>query len=345
MTLQVAGRLREAGQDHRIAVLGELDRSFVRSLGATEVPIWAARFPDQGLSSGLATILRLARLAMRERFDLLQGHAFRSSVAAGVAGRLVGVPAVATLHRIYYRRLERWLDPLLQHLWHSVVVDSCAVRDALMAEAGIRRTPIEVIPNFVGDEFFAAEGEPPAENGQFTILMAAHFTPVKGHRFALEALARLERSRPGEAELVLLGDGPLLGECEAQVSALGLERAVRFLGRRDDLGRWLRRADVVILPSLWEGFGVVLAEGMAAGKPAVAFDVGGASEVIVDGETGFLTPLGDAGALTHALERLRDDAALRERMGRAGRRRAETYYTASRVATSYQRFYERVSAA
>jgi L-malate glycosyltransferase len=266
-------------------------------------------------------------------------------VAAGMAGRLVGVPAVATLHRIYYPALERRLDPLLQHLWQSVVVDSRAVRDVLMAEAGIRRTPIEVIPNFVSDEYFASDEEPSAENGPFTILMAAHFTPVKGHRFALEALARLERARPGEAQLVLLGDGPLLGESKAQVSALGLEGAVQFLGRRDDLGRWLRRADAVLLPSLWEGFGVVLAEGMAAGKPSVAFDVGGASEVIVDGETGFLTPPGDAEALADALERLRDDAALRERMGRAGRRRAEAHYTAGRVATSYERFYARVSAA
>ena len=89
---------------------------------------------------------------------------------------------------------------------------------------------------------------------------------------------------------------------------------------------------------------MVLAEGMAAGKPAVAFDVGGASEVIVDGETGFLTPPGHAEALADALERLRDDAALRERMGRAGRRRAEAHYTAGRVAKSYERFYARVSA-
>jgi glycosyltransferase involved in cell wall biosynthesis len=96
-----------------------------------------------------------------------------------------------------------------------------------------------------------------------------------------------------------------------------------------------------LLPSLWEGFGVILAEAMAFGKPAVAFDVGGAAEVIADGETGLLAPVGDATALATALSMLEADAGLRDRLGRAGRERVRRRYATDAVLDSYEAVYRR----
>ena len=344
MTLQLADQLRRAGHDHRVVVLGELDDAFVRSVGASSVPLYRIPLGDKGARSGLRAIRALAGIARRNGVDVLQGHAWRSSIAVGLAGVLAGVPAIATLHRVYYPAVERVLDRGLQKLWQGVVVDSEAVGDLLVSEVGIDQARVTVIPNFVAPHLFERAGaERRGGADHMVMLMAAHFTPVKGHRFALDALAQLERSAPGGAVLDMLGEGPLLDDCRQLAAELGVGHLARFHGRRSDLAAWLHRSDVVLLPSLWEGFGLVLAEGMACGKPAVSFRIGGASEVIVDGQTGFLTPPGDVRSLAAALERLRDEPVLREQMGRAGRERAARLFTLDRALTLYETLYEGVA--
>jgi glycosyltransferase involved in cell wall biosynthesis len=149
----------------------------------------------------------------------------------------------------------------------------------------------------------------------------------------------LENESSGRFEVDLLGDGPLLEATRASVRQASLSDAVHFHGSRFDLGEWLESADVVVLPSLWEGFGLILAEAAACAKPAVSFSIGGAAEVIADGETGFLVPPGDTGALARALARLHGDPALRRRLGRAARRRAATLYAIEPVLDSYEALY------
>lgn len=343
MTLRVAKEFRMRGDDHRVLSIGEIDRGFIDSVDAAEVPIDQLGAKDRGPSSTLRALRMLADQVDSFGPDLIQGHAWRSSVAAGLVGRLKGVPALATLHRIYYERLEKIGDRALQRLWQGVIVDSVAVKDLLEGQLGIRGSRVTVIPNFVSESLFGIEAEAPAQS-PVRILMAAHFTEVKGHRFALEAIAELERTNPGAVRLELLGEGPLLEPCRDLARRLGIEEVVRFHGRSSALRDWLSETQIVVLPSLWEGFGLILAEAMAAGRPAVSFRIGGAAEVIADGETGFLTPPGDVAGLTDALRSLVESYELRARMGEAGRRRAREKFSADRVLDSYFDLYEGVLA-
>jgi glycosyltransferase involved in cell wall biosynthesis len=335
MTLQVAKGLTLRGEDHRIAVLREVDMEFVAGLGAAGIPLY--RIDGRGGQPG--RLVQLARLARRLDVDLVQGHAWRSSVAAGLVARAASVPAIATLHRIYYARLEETLDRMLQRMWEAVIVDSNAVRDLLVQTVGMDTGRVKVIPNFVSEEVLRAGDAPRAERPAepLRLLMAAHFSEVKGHRFLLEALAELGDRRE-RFELDLLGDGPLLEEMQSLAARLGLADRIRFRGRRSDLSAWLSRADVVVLPSLWEGFGMILAEAAAFRLPAVAFGIGGAAEVVVDGETGVLVPPRDVAALAAALDRLLDPA-LRARLGAAARTRAERLYSPEGALDSYQALY------
>lgn len=342
MTLQVAGGLRARGDDHRIVALGEVDTTWIAGVDAA-VPVIPLSIADRDARSSAKALRGLARHLREVRPDIVQGHSWKSSVAAGLLGRALRLRTVATLHRVYYPRLERSADRIVQHAWDAVVVDSEAVRDLLAGSVAIDSGRIAVIPNFVAPEFFAMRAPQP-HSGVMRVLMAAHFTPVKGHITLLEALRGLRGMLAAPAIHVdFLGEGPLLEHAKSLVAAWGIEDLVTFHGRRSDLPRWMDAADAVVLPSSWEGFGMILAEGMAAARPVVACDVGGATEVVVDGATGYLTPVGDAHALSAALRRLMDEPATRVRLGAAGRRRARQHYGSGPVLDAYAGLYQRLA--
>jgi len=139
----------------------------------------------------------------------------------------------------------------------------------------------------------------------------------------LEAFAQVAHNHP-QARLVIVGDGPLRTELEARVNALGLADRVFLPGFID--GRWAMRGfDIFALPSEYEGFPYVLLEAMAEGLPIVATCVGGADQAIVDGENGFVVPVGDVIAFAGALDRLLSDEALRLSMGAQSRLRVKEF--------------------
>lgn len=168
-----------------------------------------------------------------------------------------------------------------------------------------------------------------APDGQFRpiVLFVGRLRAYKGIGFLLAAMARLD------AHLVIVGDGPEAGHLRAQARDLGVSDRVIFAGHLSDrdLPAAYHAADAFVLPSHLpsEAFGLVLVEAMASGLPVVCAELGtGTTEVVQDGETGLVVPPADSGALAAALGRLLGDEALRQRLGQAGRRRAEAQYSA-----------------
>jgi glycosyltransferase involved in cell wall biosynthesis len=151
--------------------------------------------------------------------------------------------------------------------------------------------------------------------------MLASLTPKKAPRVFLEAAALVRASVPA-ARFLVVGDGPLRGDLEARARELGLSDAVRFAGESDDVPGVLAGVSVSVLTSVKEGCSNIVLETMAAGRPMVATAVGGNPELIVDGVTGFLVPVGDARAVADRVVRLLSDTALAARMGEAARERA-----------------------
>jgi glycosyltransferase involved in cell wall biosynthesis len=160
----------------------------------------------------------------------------------------------------------------------------------------------------------------------FVLSVVARFEPAKGHEQLLAGLKVLQ-DLPGPPVVVLLaGTGEGEKRVRAEVERLGLEHAVRFTGYRNDIPDLLVASDAAVLTSLYEGIPRALMESMGAGLPVVATDVPGTRSLVVDGQTGFLVPLGDVAALADALQALRTDPELAEMLGRAGRQRIETEF-------------------
>ncbi len=153
------------------------------------------------------------------------------------------------------------------------------------------------------------------------VIVAARLISIKGHDLLLDSVARLAPEHP-RLKVWFAGDGPEKTALAAQIARLGLGERVQLLGFREDVPRLLRAADILCHPSRREGAPNAVLEGMVAGLPVAAAAAYGTAELVVHGDTGFLSPVDDEPALRSHLDRLLRDEALRRKMGRAGRARA-----------------------
>jgi glycosyltransferase involved in cell wall biosynthesis len=296
-----------------------------------------------------STILDAAAMLIRTvvfgRWDIVHTHMFLSSVVVTPLARLGGARAMGTTHRIYYGRLQPWIERLVAVLQERIVVDSNAVGEILRSRTHIPERKYVVIYNGIDVEEFR---DPPSQDAARSTLgisadavvvgEVAHLMPHKGQRHLIDALAPVLRER-ADVRLLLVGDGADRLALERQVEAQGVSPHVIFTGPRSDLASVLSAIDVLALPSTFEGFGIVQAEAMYLERPVVATNHGGSTEVVSDGDTGFLVPFGDVKQLRARLAELIDDPQLRLRMGASGRARVLDRFTAERMAGSYAALY------
>lgn len=224
---------------------------------------------------------------------------------------------------------------------HSAVV-STGLRDLLVAFGIARPERVSVIPH--GFDFSAVTYDTCGRKyrcapRQLTVI--GRLIPWKGHRFVLKVMPDLLRRFP-DLCLVVVGRGALEGDLRAQVRALGIEEHVRFEGYQRNVHDYMRASDVVLVPSLAEGFGVVTLEAWHNRKPVVAFDVPALNEIVRDGETGYLVPPFDTGALRDRIVRLLEDPAAARRMGEGGYRTLQTDYSIDRMTDATIAMYQGV---
>lgn len=170
------------------------------------------------------------------------------------------------------------------------------------------------------------------------ILAVGRLWKPKDYPTLLQAFARLVYAE-SDFQLIVVGDGPLLGDLEALAASLGLSERVRFLGVRHDIPEIMSACDIFVLSSAWEGFGLVVAEAMACERPVVATDCGGVREVV--GNAGFLVPPGDYKALSSALrDALAMSASEKASLGSLARCRVNEYFSLKVTAKSYLSVYK-----
>jgi colanic acid/amylovoran biosynthesis glycosyltransferase len=239
------------------------------------------------------------------------------------------------------------LFPLLVRAASRMLVVSESLRAelvALGAPAGrveVHRTGIDTA-RFAPDPAAAPRREP-------AIVMSGREVEKKGFRHGFAALARV-RAKGGRFRVLFhgTGNGPLREELVRSIAALGLGEVVETLAPDEPTANVLRRADLILAPSVTaadgdrEGLPTVLVEAAACGVPAVASRHAGIPELVVDGESGLLCAERDVAALAGALERLLDDAALRRRMGEAARERAVAGWDAERLLRRREEIYDEV---
>jgi len=300
-------------------------------------------------------LMRLRNWMISERANILHAHDFYAGLLGAAAGRLAGVRVIASHRhmRLSDRRAHDWGTRLTHRLAHRVLVNSEAIRDHLLSGGQVAPEKIVVIRNGLSEaaERAALDDDGRAkkraallrelnlDEGAKLIGLVARLQPVKGHRYFIEAASRVAAVEPN-AHFLLVGDGALRREIEDQAARLGVHDRVHLLGARKDAASIAAGFDVAALASLHEGLPNSVMEAMAAGTPVVATAVGGTTELVIDGATGFLAPPKDSGALAiRILEALRNPE-MSARMAAEGRRRALSQFGMRRMVESVERLYD-----
>jgi glycosyltransferase involved in cell wall biosynthesis len=261
-----------------------------------------------------------------------------------LAARLARQPAVGTA-QLFVEPASKMEAGLWLRLYHRIIAVSEDVRahyaedlrvprrKLLVAHNGLRIPPVRSTPRALRDAL--VQGRP-----GYVALTSARLHPQKGHAFLLAAAALVP-----DVTFVLAGDGPLRTQLERQARELGIANRCVFLGERSDIPDLLAAADLLVLPSLYEGLPLAVLEGMAAARPVIATAIGGTSEAIETERSGLLVPPSDPQALASAIRRVRSDPALAHRLAAAGRERVVREFSATATARIVMDVYDQVARA
>ena len=309
-------------------------------------------FEHQPYTLALAT--KMATVAETENLDLLHVHyAIPHSISAILARESLKpkryLPVITTLHGtdITLVGADRSYLPITRY--GIVQSDGVTAISHYLKEATkeiFQFADIEVIPNFVCQTDYARHPVEElrsslAPQGEPMLVHVSNFRPVKRPVDCIEILARVVK-KGINTRLVMVGDGSERTNVEHRARCLGVYEKCVFVGKQPNIVDYLSAADVLLLPSEQESFGLAALEAMACEVPVIASLVGGIPEVVTDGETGFLSEVGDVDKMADDAARLLSDATLRREMGKRARESAVSRYRTDIVIPQYIEFYERV---
>ena len=297
-------------------------------------------------------VVQLRRRLAAARPDLVHAHLEYSSVLAAAAVPAgSGVKVVLHLENDVYQRprLARLAVRLLVTRISGYIAISSGVRELASRAYGAGAGPMVVVPPGINVSRFDRARIDPAVTGVFrqgasrVVGTVGRLSRQKAVHVLLDATPQLLADDP-DTRILIVGDGPLRGALERQARRLGVSRAVTFLGHLRDVLPVYAAMDVFVLPSRYEGFGVVFLEAMASGVPVIGTRVVGSREAVDDGVTGLLVPPGDAPALASAVLRLLSDPELRNRIQSAAREKVLRDHTRERTASNTESFYRELIA-
>lgn len=305
---------------------------------------------------GLARLIRYLR---RERVDILHTHLFEPSAVGLVAAVLARTPhRVMTRHYSnYHTRIgKNWhvrMDQLCNRMSHAVIAVSQHTADHIVHEEGAPLEKVHVVVNGIDfSRIKVSNRDAPArlrqewsvEHGSL-LLVPARLHAEKGHTYFFQALPLIRKRLAHPVVALVAGAGPFEAAYREEVRSLGCEDIVRFLGFRGDLPDLIAAADLVVLPSVAEAFGIVLAEALYLGTPVVATRVGGIPEIVEDGVDGVLVPAADTHALGEAIVSLLANCQRRRTMGGVGRSKIVERFRFESMVRSYETLYEDIAKA
>jgi len=327
---------------------GVVERVTFHEVAAIDYPLF------EQSPHALALAVKQHEVAQRERLELLHVHyAIPFATTAWLAKQMMAderdLKIVTTLHGTDITLVGQ--DPSYFTITKfsiersdRVTAVSLYLREETYRAFGCQGCDVAVIPNFIS----TADYYPPppgARRHRFApadhkiLVHVSNFRPVKRIADVIRVFAGVRRAVP--ATLVLVGDGPDRDGAQTDVDRLGLAKDVRFFGKVDDVGDILRCADLFLLPSQSESFGLAALEAMACGVPVIASRAGGLPEVVTEGESGYLAPVGAVDEMTERAVAVLRDPALHERLRRGAAERA-LEFAADQVVPQYERLYESV---
>jgi N-acetyl-alpha-D-glucosaminyl L-malate synthase BshA len=311
-------------------------------------PLFEHQPYDLALATKMATVMRA------EKLDLLHVHyAIPHSISAILARESIKqkryVPVITTLHGtdITLVGADRSYLPITKYgLQQS---DGVTAVSRFLKQATIETfdfDEIEIIPNFICPNYYQRNFELPLRkkllaNGEKLLVHVSNFRPVKRPQDCVEIAAKV-REKGGNVRLIMVGDGPERSACEYRAEQLGIKEHTKFVGKRENIADYLAVADIFLLPSESESFGLAALEAQACEVPVIASRIGGIPEVVTDKETGFLSDVGDTEKMSNDVLKLVNDAEMHRTFGERSRQLAVSRYSATEIIPQYIKFYEKI---
>ena len=346
---EILTRLAGLGAEVEAILPAGLPCPQVSNLRVTRVPL---RRGYRWFVSNPVFVPYIAQVYRRRPFDLLRVHSLRFTGPAALAARhLLGlpVPVVAHHHHVEWDRWTNHVDQRVARRCDLIITGSRFARRQLISELGVGPERVEVVHNGVrrayrslprDDELAARLGVA----GRKVLLYLGSLKPRKNLGVLLEAfrLVLRERKHAHGVHLLLAGRGESEEALQRKAMQLGLQGAVSFAGfvPEGEKVAWYNLADIFVLPSRLEGFGLVAAEAMACGKPVVASRAGALPEVVADSETGILCDPDDPADFARAIVMLLEHPSLADAMGRAGLARVKSLFQWDETARRTLELYE-----
>ncbi len=347
--------LRQRGLDARLIILVERNepmREMVAAAKARGIPVQSIPI---GRDYDLPLLWRLRRALRHIKPDIVHTHLIHADLYGCVSAKLAGVGAVVSSRHLddAFRYRARWRR-VNRRLWRMIdggIAISAAMKQFALTIESAPAPKVSVVLygmdfKWLSDEAIDAarlrlRAELKMAADAQLLGMACRLVEQKGIPYALEAMRRIRSDFP-RAHLVIAGDGEQATELRRLASRLGIADRVHWLGWRADAADLMAAFDVFLLPSLREGFGLVLLEAMSRRLPIVASHVGAIPEIVIDGETGILVEPRNVDELAKAMTRLLNDRALRKYMGLLGAARLEEHFSVERMVDGTVAVYEQV---
>lgn len=326
---------------------------FFHEVNVTSYPLF--EYPPYSLT----LTSKMADIAKHEKLDVLHVHyAIPHATSAVVARQIleqqgIRIPVVTTLHGTDITLVGR--DPSFAPVVKYSINESDGVtavseylREETLNSFNID-TDISVIPNFIDTErFYRQESsnlkQKLCPNCEKVLVHVSNFRPVKNAKMVVEIFHRL-RQEDHPIKLLLVGDGPDRMPAEHLARELGIYDDVRFMGKQEAVQEILSVADIFVMPSGSETFGLAALEAMACGVPVVASNIGGLPELIDHGENGFLCPVNNVDAFAERIRQIISSDTLQAKMGAAALKKAKDSFDNAHVIPMYEQLYEQTIAA
>jgi N-acetyl-alpha-D-glucosaminyl L-malate synthase BshA len=333
---------------HPSRLSGYDERVYLHKVVTGDYPLFQQYTPYS-----LSLSVKIREVADQYDLDLVHVHyAIPHATSAFLAREMLKpkrLPTMTTLHGTDITLvgvMPSYYEITRFSIEHSDAVTAVSefLREETVREFKIAR-PIEVIHNFVDTEQFRPQEDPCtrkrlAPAGERVLMHVSNFRKVKNLPVILQVMAEIRRHVP--CRLVLVGDGPEREATERLAVEMKIDDAVVFLGDQEYIADVLPAADVFLLPSQHESFGLAALEAMSCGVPVVGSRIGGLPEVIVHEETGFLCDPSDVACMTAIVLGLFRNEELRRAIGRAGRERAVAQFNREKIVARYVQSYERL---
>ncbi|KQL49325.1 N-acetyl-alpha-D-glucosaminyl L-malate synthase [Brevibacillus choshinensis] len=295
---------------------------------------------------------RMAQVAQNEKLDLLHVHyAVPHALCAFLAKQMVGdhLKIMTTLHGtdITVLGYDSNLSDMIRFGIERSDLVTAVSKDLIRQTKELLHVEKEIVPvyNFVDKRRYYPKDvrelkKKFAPNGEKILMHISNFRPVKRVPDVIEIFAKVREAVP--SRLILIGEGPEMGVVRKMIAEKELTDDVCFLGKQEDVAEVLSLADVMLLPSEKESFGLVALEAMACGVPVVASVAGGIPEVVLDGVTGYLRPIGDVEGMAEETICLLQNKALYEKLSKNSIERSCETFCHETIASQYEALYEQL---